>query len=65
MATTSNAAEAYKALALIARAVGDIKSVAKRISPEGENWPEEIRQFLKYLRELQDELDQSFPANIK
>ena len=50
---------------IVPRVIGDIKSVAKRISNNGEAWPEEIRQALRFFRELQDELDQQFPNNIK
>ena len=61
----NNTAEAYKVMALIPRAIGDIKSVAKRITPENEVWPQQIRDFLKFLREVQDELDSQHPENIK
>lgn len=50
---------------LIPQTIGRVKSIAKRVTPEGEPWPEEIRTFLRYLRDLEDQIDQNFPANIK
>ena len=52
-----------KCLTLIPRIVGDVKSVAKRVSEDA--WPQEIRDFLTYLHTLKDGLEEKFPNNIK
>ena len=57
--------DAVKCLALVPRIIGDIKSVAKRITAEGQPWPDEVRSFLKYCRELEENLEQQFPNHIR
>ena len=58
--------EAAKCLQLIPRIRGDVKSVAKRLSDEGqEPWPEELKEFLNYLRVLEEQIEEKHPINIK
>lgn len=53
---------AYKLIyVLIPRVIGDLKSISKRITPEGKEWPEEVRAFLRYMRETSDTIEQQHP----
>ena len=57
--------DAVKCLSLVPRVIGDVKSIAKRITPEGQPWPDEVRACLRYFRELEEELEQQFPNLIR
>ncbi len=58
--------EAVKCLHLIGRIRGDVKSVAKRTSDNGElPWPKELKDFLSYLRGLEEQIEEKHPLNIK
>jgi hypothetical protein len=58
--------EAAKCLMLIPRVRGDVKSIAKRLSEDGqEPWPEELKTFLSYLRVLEEQIEEKHPVNIK
>jgi ribosomal protein L19E len=59
--------EAAKALMLIGRLEGDAKSLGKRLRQldKGDQWPEEIRVFLRYVREARDALEQKHPELTK
>jgi hypothetical protein len=56
--------EAHKSIQLLGRLEGDSKSLAKRlliINPELQAWPQEVRDFLRFVRETRDTLEQQHP----
>lgn len=62
----SPAEDAYKLVNLvIPNIIGNIKMLAKRITPEGEKWPQEIRNFTLYLREVEQSIEETFPGLLK
>lgn len=61
---TKEASDAAKAIALIGRIEGDVKSLSKRITKDG-TWPEEARLFLRFIRETRDTLEQTYPELMK
>ena len=65
MVKANNANAAAQCLQRIPKAIGELKGIAKRVTPENEVWPEELRKAIQFLRSLEDELDQQFPANIR
>lgn len=56
---------AHKILCLAGRVESDLKSIAKRVTPTGEAWPTWIREALRNVRELGDDLQQNHPELLK
>ena len=53
---------AYKLIVTtIPRVIGDIKTICKTLTPEGKPWPPEMREMLRYIRELSDSLEEKHP----
>ena len=57
--------DAALCLRLIPKVNGDLKSVAKRLADDAGTWPREIRDFMLYLRELEQTIEEKHPLNIK
>lgn len=57
--------DAHKILCLSSRVEADLKSIAKRITKPGEPWPTWIREALRNVRELGDEMQQIHPELLK
>lgn len=61
-----DANNAAKTITLIPRAVGDLKSIAKRtVAKEGDPWPKELQEAIRFLRDLSDKIEQEHPALVR
>ena len=56
---------AVRVVSLCHRLISDCKAVAKRTADSNGEWPKEIRDFMRYVRELSDSIETKHPEIMR